>query len=183
MGSNPSAFKGANLPVEQVSWNDAQEFIKKLNERNDVYTYRLPTEAEWEYACRAGTTTEFAFGDSLSSEQANYDGRYPYGHSPKGKFLGRTVVAGSYQPNAWGLYDMHGNVEEWCQDWYTQDYYSQSPSADPTGPTMGSPLFSRIVRGGSWENFARQSRSAYRNWFAPDHRSYQVGFRLVRTLR
>src|SRR5205085_11701074 len=117
MGNNPSNFKGCdNCPVEQVSWDDAVSFIAKLNAQNDGYTYRLPTEAEWEYACRAGTTTAFAFGDSLSSEQANFDGDYPYGGAPKGVYRQKTTSVGRFQPNAWGLYDMHGNVWEWCED-------------------------------------------------------------------
>jgi serine/threonine-protein kinase len=117
MGTNPSDFKGCdNCPVEQVSWDDAQEFIRQMNARGDGYTYRLPTEAEWEYACRAGTTTAFAYGDLLSSEQANFDGKHPYGGASKGVYRQKTTLVGSFQPNAFGLYDMHGNVWEWCQD-------------------------------------------------------------------
>lgn len=179
MESNPSHFKGANLPVENVSWDDVQRFLEKLNARNDGYLYRLPTEAEWEYACRAGTTTAFASGDSLSSEQANFDGNYPY-RSAKGKYLQRTAAVGSYQPNAWGLYDMHGNVAEWCQDLYSQNYYGQSPSADPTGPTTGS---DRVWRGGGWNEIAQVLRSADRSRYAPDYRTNYLGFRLVRALR
>lgn len=155
-------------PVVEVSWYDAQEFIKKLNAKNDGYEYRLPSEAEWEYAARAGTTTEFAFGDSLSSNQANFNGDSPYGNAPKGKHLGKTTEVGSYQPNAWGLYDMHGNVWEWCQDWYG-DYPS---GANPTG--------FRVQRGGSWYNSGSVLRSAFRGSHAPLYRYNDLGFRLIK---
>ncbi len=117
MGSNPSHFQGDDRPVEEVSWDDCQEFCKRLAER-DGQRYRLPTEAEWEYACRAGTTTPFHFGATLSTEQANYDGNYTYGEGKKGKYREETTPVGSFPANAWGLHDMHGNVWEWCQDWY-----------------------------------------------------------------
>ncbi|HEY7545724.1 MAG TPA: bifunctional serine/threonine-protein kinase/formylglycine-generating enzyme family protein, partial [Blastocatellia bacterium] len=133
MGNNPSNFKGANLPVENVSWNDAQEFIQKLNARNDGYVYRLPTEAEWEYACRAGSTGDYA---------GNLDEMAWHGSNSASK----THSVGQKKPNAWGLHDMHGNVWEWCMDWYLENYYSQSPSADPPGPGTGS---LRVSRGGS----------------------------------
>ncbi|MBS1794308.1 MAG: formylglycine-generating enzyme family protein [Acidobacteria bacterium] len=174
MGSNPSIFKGDNLPVENVSWDDAQEFIKKLNAKGEG-TYRLPTEAEWEYAARAGTTTAFSFGDSLSSEQANFDGNYPYGTASKGKYLAKTTPVGSYAPNGWGLYDMHGNVWEWCADWYGD--YPDGSVADPTGPGSGS---NRVNRGGSWRSHGRGLRSAYRYGYVPSDRYYILGFRLVR---
>jgi Uncharacterized conserved protein len=174
MGRLPTGFKGASLPVENVSWDDAQEFIEKLNARNDSYVYRLPTEAEWEYACRAGTTTTFAFGDRLNSKQANF-------YASKETFLGRTTAVGSYQPNAWGLYDMHGNVWEWCQDWYDKDYYAQSPGVDPQGPESGS---FRVKRGGSWfANEQQPPRSAIRAHYSPENYMGDLGFRLVRTRR
>lgn len=176
LSSNISYFKGDNLPVERVTWEEAIEFCDRLS-RATGKTYRLPTEAEWEYACRAGTTTAFAFGDSLSSEQANFDGNYPYNAS-KGKYLQRTTSVGSYQPNAWGLYDMHGNVWEWCQDWYSESYYAQSPSRAPTGPSTGS---YRIFRGGSWNLSASSCRSAIRFRSTPSYRFLSLGFRLVRT--
>jgi formylglycine-generating enzyme required for sulfatase activity len=171
----PSKFKGDNLPVEKVNWDEAVEFCARLSQATGK-TYRLPTEAEWEYACRAGTTTAFSVGDSLSSEQANFNGNYPYGNAPKGKWLQRTVEVGSYQPNAWGLYNMHGNVWEWCWDWYGD--YSQSPNADPTGPSTGS---DKVFRGGSWDSVAEFARSANRGKLAPHIPYNAAGFRLVRT--
>lgn len=118
MGNNPSHFKGEkNLPVEQVTWDDCQEFIKKLREK-DIKPYRLPTEAEWEYACRAGMTTPFNFGETISTDQANYNGNYAYGNGKKGKYREKPTPVGSFHANAWGLHDMHGNVFQWCQDRY-----------------------------------------------------------------
>jgi formylglycine-generating enzyme required for sulfatase activity len=177
MGSNPSRFKGQDLPVEEVSWNDVQQFIQKLNARKDGYIYRLPTEAEWEYACRAGTTTDFSFGDSLRVKQANID----YEADPVTGEAGllRTTAVGSYKPNAWGLYDMHGNVKEWCQDWYSENYYFQPPGE---GAANGK---ERVVRGGGWFTPDKDSRSARREGVAPDSSKNigQIGFRLVRTRR
>ncbi|MDO4575234.1 MAG: formylglycine-generating enzyme family protein [Planctomycetia bacterium] len=115
MGDNPSYFKGSNLPVEKVSWDDCQKFCQKL--RSQGLNVQLPTEAQWEYACRAGTTTPFSFGSTLNGDKANCDGNYPYGASTEGTYLKKTAPVGSYSPNAWGLYDMHGNVYEWCADW------------------------------------------------------------------
>jgi formylglycine-generating enzyme required for sulfatase activity len=118
MGKNPSSFKGEkNLPVEMVSWNDCQDFIKKLREK-DKKAYRLPTEAEWEYACRAGTTTPFFFGKTISTDQANYNGSQIYGDGKKGINRDKTTPVGSFPANAWGLHDMSGNVFQWCQDWH-----------------------------------------------------------------
>ncbi len=151
MGNNPSRFKdcGPKCPVEQVSWDDVQEFVRKLNGRDGKTGYRLPSEAEWEYAARAGTTTPFAFGDCLSTGQANYDGNYPMPGCAKGEYRKTTVPADSFSPNKWGLYNMHGNVWEWCQDWYG-DYPSEAVR-DPKGPGSGS---ARVFRGGSWFNSA-----------------------------
>ena len=175
MGTNPSKFQNCdNCPVENVSWDDAQEFIKKLNAKGQG-TYRLPTEAEWEYAARAGTTTAFAFGDSFSSEQANFDGNYPCGGAAKGKYLKKTTPVGSYRANGWGLYDMHGNVWEWCQDWF--DDYPKGDVTDPTGPATGT---KRVVRGGSWSRSGRILRCASRSNGLPLTRSNGLGFRLVR---
>ena len=135
MGNNPSHFKGEkNLPVEKVSWDDCQEFIKKLREK-DKKPYRLPTEAEWEYACRAGTTTPFHFGETISTDQANYNGNFIYGNGKKGVYREKTTPVGSFPANAWGLHDMHGNVWQWCQDWYGD--YPQKDVVDPQGPEKG----------------------------------------------
>ena len=166
MGNNPSHFKncGENCPVENISWEDVQAFIQKLNQQERDYQYRLPTEAEWEYAARASTTTPFSFGNTLSTDQANYDSN-------------RTTQVKSFPPNAWGLYDMHGNVWEWCQDWYG-DYPSDSVT-DPQGPPSGD---HRVLRGGSWVSSARLCRSAVRLWGTPGDRHYRFGFRLVAPL-
>ena len=164
MGRNPSCFKGAKLPVNQISWNDAKEFIKKLNAKTDG-GYRLPTEAEWEYACRAGTTTEYSFGDYITPKDANYD------DSNKGK----PVAVGSYKANAFGLYDMHGNIWEWCEDWYGG--YPSWPVEDPKGPALGQ---YRVLRGGSFAVNASRARSSSRIICAPALRFHVNGFRLVR---
>ena len=119
-------------PVVNVTWNDAVEFCKWLSKKEGK-TYRLPTEAEWEYGCRAGTTTVFHYGDSLSSHEANFNGNYPYG-GPTGPNVANTTAVGSYRPNAFGLYDMHGNAYQWCQDWYNTDYHSNSPTIDRHSP-------------------------------------------------
>jgi len=186
MGENPSYFSrtgrgkdhvtgrdARNHPVEQVSWDDAVEFCRKLSTR-EGRTYRLPTEAEWEYACRAGTQTPFHFGSQLNGREANCDGKYPYGTQTKGPYFLRTTEVGFYRPNAWGLYDMHGNVWEWCQDWCDGDYYDDSPTDDPQGPTSGS---FRVNRGGGWGNPARYCRSANRVGNLPGNEREDLGFR------
>jgi formylglycine-generating enzyme required for sulfatase activity len=152
-----------------VSWNDAQEFIKRLNQKEGHTRYRLPTEAEWEYAARAGTTTAYSFG-----EDAKQLGRYAwYGEDFAS---GSTHPVGQKEPNGWGLYDVHGNVWEWVQDWYDERYYASSPSVDPTGPPSGS---GHVVRGGSWHQTATSWRSAFRRQYDPDYRGISIGFRLV----
>jgi uncharacterized protein (TIGR02996 family) len=195
MGTDPSWFCASgggkrtvrrrrdtrNLPVEQVSWEDAVDFCGKLSElpeeKRAKRVYRLPSEAEWEYACRGGaaSSTPFHFGTSLSSTQANFDGNHPYGGAAKGPSLKRTTPVGSYNPNAWGLYDMHGNVWEWCQDWYASQYYKQSPRRDPPGPPEGSV---RVIRGGGWDSIGQFCRSAYRCWLVPADRDSGLGFRV-----
>jgi len=198
---SPSRFHarnggGPDHPAENVRWSDAMNYCRRLTalpaEKKAGRTYRLPAEAEWEYACRAGTTTSFHFGDSLSSKQANCDGRSPYGKAEKGPYLRRTTRVGSYQPNAWGLYDMHGNVSEWCSDYYDPDYYRKSPKKDPRGPDKGVVptgykewnvpgvgQFYQVIRGGSWLDEARGCRSAYR-YRAMPHDGYQIiGLRVV----
>lgn len=172
MGKNPAAHKGCgdNCPVEQVSWNDVQTFIQKLNQKEGTDRYRLPTEAEWEYACRAGSTTKFCFGDDetkLSAHAWYYDNSGPRPHP-----------VGQKKPNAWGLYDVHGNVREWCQDRY--GFYPSSPVADSTGPSSGT--FRRVFRGGSWNDYAERCRSAFRGWGDPGGRGYDLGFRVARDL-
>ncbi len=193
------------FPVENVSWFDAVEYCNKLSEResrepnyeiasverNDDGSiksatvtmksgagYRLPTEAEWEYACRAGTTTPFHFGSSLNGSDANSDGRNPYGTTERGKHLSRTTTVGSYSSNAFGLYDMHGNVWEWCWDQYDKEYYGTSPEHDPTGPDSG--LY-RVSRGGGWDSLAVGCRAAYRDGLTPENRYFNLGFRLARS--
>jgi len=175
MGSNPSYFDecGGNCPVEEVSWNDVQDFIAALNAR-DSRIYRLPTEAEWEYAARAGTTTAFYNGD-ITQEYSdpidpNLDAIGWYG----GNSGSTTHPVAQKQPNAWGLYDMSGNVWEWCQDWYGA--YPDNASVDPGGPSDAS---LRVIRGGSWFNYARDCRSALRNYDYPSARRSSVGFRLA----
>ena len=169
MGNNPSHFSGDNNPVEQVSWNECQSFISKLNKLDTDYTYRLPTEAEWEYCCRAGSDTEYCFGDDDSGL-----GDYAWCNSNSNS---KTHPVGQKQPNDWGLYDMHGNVWEWCQDWYDSNYYDNSPGTDPQGPNSGS---YRVIRGGSWSYDADYCRSAIRYGSYPDGSSLSIGLRLVR---
>lgn len=165
--SNPSHFKGATLPVESVSWNDVQQFVASLSVRDPKHLYRLPTEAEWEYASRARSAEEFT-GDA--------EGLAWF----KGNSQGRTHPAGAKQPNAWGLHDMHGNVSEWVQDWYGPDYYGAGPATDPTGPESGS---YRVFRGCHWFSSAADCRTTLRLFNFPIDGYYNVGFRLVRTPR
>jgi sulfatase modifying factor 1 len=173
MGNNPSDFKGEkNLPVEMVSWDDCQEFIKKLREK-DKKPYRLPTEAEWEYACRAGTKTPFSFGETISTDQANYKGNVAYGNGKKGVYREKTTPVGSFPANAWGLYDTHGNLFQWCQDWLGD--YPQKDVVDPQGPDEGQ---YRVLRGGSWNFYPQNCRSALRFYHLPGHRNGSVGFRV-----
>jgi len=181
MGSNPSVRKDPLAPVEWVSWIDAMGFCEKLTELErranlipEGWEYTLPTEAQWEYACRAGTTTPFSFGRVLDGARANCDGQYPYGTSVNGPFLGQTAAVGRYGENPWGLYDMHGNVNEWCLDWYGE--YPGDAVTDPTGPKKAA---SRIIRGGSWSNDAWYCRSALRRGGLPDYRDLDLGFRPV----
>jgi formylglycine-generating enzyme required for sulfatase activity len=175
MGNNPSYFKGEkNLPVERVSWNDCQDFIKKLREK-DKKQYRLPTEAEWEYACRAGTTTPFSCGETISTNQANYNGNFTYGKGKKGVNKGRTTPVGSFPPNLWGLYDMHGNVWQWCQDRVGD--YPHKEVVDPVGPGTGE---TRVMRGGSFAQGPGDCRSAKRNGgtLPTQKDATNIGFRL-----
>jgi formylglycine-generating enzyme len=192
MGTNPSRFsatgggkdkvkglKTTRFPVECVSYEDAVKFCKKLSATKGERAgkYRLPTEAEWEYACRGGAKgkTPFHFGNSLSSHQANFDGTRPRGDAAKGPSLERTCAVGSFQPNGYGLFDMHGNVDEWCQDWYGEKYYANSPADDPPGPSEGK---YRVYRGGSWTDGGESCSSANRNGREKVGNDY-LGFRVV----
>jgi sulfatase modifying factor 1 len=170
MGSNPSHFKGATLPVEKVSWDEAIKFCEKLTQTEkeagrlpEGWTYTLPTEAQWEYACRAGTTTVYFFGDEITPKQANYD-----------ENVDKTTPVDTYPANAWGFHDMHGNVWEWCLDWYGK--YPDGSAIDPVGLSDGS---IRVIRGGCWNSFdGRFMRSAFRIRSTPDNRNFNLGFRL-----
>jgi len=172
MGSNPSKFKGDDCPVEEVSWDDCQVFIKNVNAALGCGA-RLPTEAEWEYACRAGTTTAYFWGNALNGDRANCDGNYPCGTKTKGPYLARTTPVGTYEANPWGLCDIHGNVCEWCADRYGD--YPTGSVVDPQGPASG---VDRVLRGGCWVSNARNCRSAHRGGDYPGDRSYFYGFRL-----
>ncbi|WP_066374986.1 MULTISPECIES: bifunctional serine/threonine-protein kinase/formylglycine-generating enzyme family protein [unclassified Anabaena] len=176
MGKNPSYFKGDNRPVETVSWDDAVEFCKKLSQKTGK-TYRLPSEAEWEYACRAGTTTPFYFGETITTDLVNYDGNYTYGAAPKGKYRQQTTDVGIFPPNSCGLYDMCGNVWQWCQDIYNSSY--QGAPTDGSAWLTGRDNNSRLLRGGSWLNHARSCRSAFRFSYARHYRPFDVGCRVV----
>jgi len=203
MGHNPSYFKGDNLPVESVTWFDAVEYCNKRSQKEEltpVYTitgripatgypitgatvtanwnangYRLPTEAEWEYACRAGTTTPFNTGNNITTSQANYNGNYPYNNNAIGEYREKITPVGNFPANAWGLHDMHGNVLEWCWDWYGD--YAIGAQTDPRGAASGS---YRVVRDGGWFNFGQHLRSAGRIYGNPSNWYYGIGFRVVR---
>ncbi|MDR1148532.1 MAG: formylglycine-generating enzyme family protein [Spirochaetaceae bacterium] len=197
MGNNPSEFKGDNLPVENVTWFDAVRFCNALSMREGLtpaYTisgeavtwnrnangYRLPTEAEWEYACRAGTTTPFNIGNNITDKEANCYNNYGYNNNSSGRvtggYRGRTTPINSYTANNWGLFDMHGNAADWCWDWYGE--YGANAKTNPTGPAAGT---LRVNRGGGWNDFPKHIRSAYRAATPPGNYSFNLGFRLART--
>lgn len=177
---DPSGFKGADLPVEQISWEEAIEFCARLS-RHSPLTYRLPSEAEWEYACRAGTSTPFSFGPTVTADLVNYNGKYPYGGAPRGEYRQQTTPVGGFgEANNFGLSDMHGNVWEWCLDTYRDNYAG--------APTDGSALVEagnsyRVLRGGSWFSFVNTCRSANRERKTPELKLHSLGFRVVAVTR
>ena len=174
MVTNPSHSKGDKLlPVENISWDVVQTFCLKLKEVTQS-PFHIPSEAQWEYACRAGTTTPYHFGNQLNGRQANCDGTVPYGTDIEGPYLKKTSPVGKYPPNAWGLHGMHGNVCEWCLDWYGD--YPIETVVDPSGPETG--LF-RVVRGGGWSFSAVGCRSAGRRGIIPSYRRIYLGFRIA----
>ena len=182
MGDNPSDFTGADRPVEQVSWHDAQAFLKQLNASVETHgraslQFRLPSEAEWEYAARAGTTTPFFFGETISVDQANYDGNYTYGKGNKGVYREQTTDVGSFPPNDFGLYDLHGNVWEWVADTY-HDNYKGAPTDGSVWGNLGDGK-AKVLRGGSWYYNPNDCRSALRNRDDPDGRNGDIGARVV----
>jgi formylglycine-generating enzyme required for sulfatase activity len=198
MGNNPSEFKGDNLPMENITWFDAVRFCNARSAREGLtsaYTingetvtwnrtangYRLPTEAEWEYACRAGTTTPFNVGNNITDAQANFYNNYGYNNNSSGRvtggYRGETSPANSFQANSWGLFDMHGNVADWCWDWYGE--YGTSEQTNPAGVATGT---LRVNRGGGWNDFPKHIRSAYRAATPPGNGSFNIGFRLVRNV-
>jgi formylglycine-generating enzyme required for sulfatase activity len=184
MGSNPYTLDRSNpyynLPGMKeritrpdhpatISWLDAQEFIKRLNDKEGHNRYRLPTDAEWEYAARAGTTTAYSFGDDIKDLSL-------YGWHAEDFATGGTHPVGKKLPNQWGLFDVHGNAWEWVNDWYSETYYTESPTFDPKGPTTGT---QHVVRGGSWHQTATSWRSSFKKGYDPDYRGISIGFRLV----
>jgi formylglycine-generating enzyme required for sulfatase activity len=194
-GKNPSWFSRtgparakvkdldtSRFPVENVSWRDAQQFCDKLAELDRkggaARKYRLPTEAEWEHACREAGESKAPshFGARLGPDQANFDGNFPYGGADRGTYLARPSQVGSYKPNKLGLYDMHGSVWEWCQDWYGKDYYARGPDRDPQGPDRGT---TRVLRGGCWCYNGSFCRSACRGNESPSFQDGTIGFRIV----
>ncbi|WP_292994388.1 formylglycine-generating enzyme family protein [Nitrosomonas sp.] len=175
MGDNPSHFKGEELPVEKINWKEAQAFIAKMNGLKAELKLCLPTEAQWEYACRAASTAPFCWGDQIDSTMVNFDGNYPYNNGSPSEYREQTIAVKELYCNDWGLYQMHGNVWEWCQD-RVGDYPAE-PVIDPQGPESGD---SRVLRGGSWDRHGRYCRSAHRSLHDPSYRYDSFGFRLVR---
>ncbi|MDR1613619.1 MAG: formylglycine-generating enzyme family protein [Planctomycetota bacterium] len=199
MGSNPSEFKGDDLPVENVTWFDALRYSNARSVREGLEPayaidgetvawnrrangYRLPTEAEWEYAARAGTATLFNTGNRITDERANFYNHYGYNNDSSGRVIGRargiTTPVNSFAANSWGLFDMHGNVAEWCWDGYGE--YDAAGRTDPAGPAAGA---YRVHRGGGWNDFPKHVRSAYRGAAPPGNRLFNVGFRLARNAK
>lgn len=191
MGDNPSTFQGQmNLPVETVSWDDAQKFCEELRNKTGK-NYRLPSETEWEYACRADTITPFYFGNDISFEQANYDTNYDYAYKNKigsktstncpANYLARTTPVGEFRGNQFGLYDMHGNVWEWCEDAWMKNH-SQTPHDGTVRPHDPNKHKQAVIRGGSWHSFPARCRSAAREGMWKNMKSNRIGFRVVREI-
>ncbi|MBF0187015.1 MAG: formylglycine-generating enzyme family protein [Magnetococcales bacterium] len=183
-GENPSEFKGPDRPVENVSWNDVQAFIIRLNVLLPGLILNLPSEAQWEHACRAGTTTPFSFGETITTDQVNYNGNHPYGDGPKGEYRQETVPVANLPANAWGLYEMHGNVYEWCADHWHQNYEDAPQNGDAWIDENLTKLehgdLNYVLRGGSWNHNSKLVRSAFRNWVQPEFRRRYLGFRCAR---
>lgn len=178
LDADPSHFRGNDCPVEYISWQDAAEFCARLSQATGR-AYRLPSEAEWEYACRAGTTTPFHFGATLTPDLANYDGNYTYDQGPKGEYCRRTTPVNSFPPNGFGLYNMHGNVYEWCADSWHGSYKGVPADGSAWIDSSENNNRSHLVRGGSWYDLPRRCRSAYRDHVAPDYRYDSLGLRVV----
>ncbi len=175
MDDNPSDFKGEDRPVEQVSWVDTQTFIDKMNDMKPELKLCLPGEAQWEYACRADSVTPFCWGEQIDSELVNFNGTHPYNEGRQSEYREQTLDVKDLPCNDWGLYQMHGNVYEWCQDWFGN--YPAGPAVDPKGVDSGD---SRVLRGGSWFSYGRNCRSAFRHYYVPSDRRNRIGFRLAR---
>ncbi|MDF5713919.1 MAG: formylglycine-generating enzyme family protein, partial [Rhizonema sp. NSF051] len=179
LNRNPSFFNGDNRPVECICWYDAVEFCKRLSQitkRN----YWLPSEVEWEYACRAGTTTPFHLGETITTELANYNGNYIYNHGDKGEYREQTTLVGSFPANAFGLYDMHGNIWEWCADTLHINYEGAPRDGSAWLKDYNTDNQMRLLRGGSWHSYPENCRCAYRYWSPSTHSSFNIGFRVVR---
>jgi formylglycine-generating enzyme required for sulfatase activity len=176
IGTSPSHFAdcGPRCPVEHINFPEIEEFLRRLNRASDELRFRLPTEAEWEYACRAGTTTPFSTGANLTTAQANYNGMFPYRGFAAGRYRAQPTPAGTFAPNSWGIVDMHGNVWEWTADWYGE--YPDHPVEDPRGAAAGS---KKVIRGGSWYFDANSARCALRYTHSPHDRGFSLGFRVA----
>jgi formylglycine-generating enzyme required for sulfatase activity len=181
LNPNPSYFKGDQRPVESVSWEDAMEFCRRLSQRTGR-RYSLPSEAQWEYACRAGTTTPFHFGSTISTKLANYNGNSVYGDGEKGEYRQQTMDVASFPANPWGLHDIHGNVWEWCADHWHGNYEGApedgSAWIDEEAKENKNSMNRRLLRGGSWHSLPALCRSAFRLNVRPDIRNYGIGFRV-----
>jgi formylglycine-generating enzyme required for sulfatase activity len=175
IGLNPASFKGDNRPVEKVSWDDAVTFCQKLTQKTGN-NYRLPSEAEWEYACRAGTKTPFSFGDNITTDLVNYNGNYSYRFAQEGEYRQRTTDVGIFPPNAFGLYDMHGNVREWCEDDWDVNYIN-APTDGSAWNGLSGDL--KVLRGGSWSHLPDHCRSACRTYYDLAYLDGNIGFRVV----